>query len=954
MRRSRLLILTVALLGTPAARADGPVAVPGWAHEGSDIPVSPRVTFGRLDNGLRYAVAPVRTPRGQLSVRLLVLAGSLYERDDQLGYAHFIEHMAFRSTRSFHADEKVRFLQGLGVTFGPHINAETNFTHTLYRLDLPQNSPEVVASVLKILRDFADGVAFEPAEVDRERGVILSEAQAGHTPGHNRDVARFDYIYAGTRIPQRWPIGTETSVKRAGSRGLREFYDAWYRPERMVVLVAGDIDPPAVAGLIESTFASLEDRSPRRPVPKVDGLSLPGPVSARFFSDPRNGIQVELGTVRAELPLPDTEKNRIAALSLDMALDMLDRRLRRLTDAPAKPISAAAVNNERPFSRLRQLSLVTVGDIARWPTVVATAEQELRRAIVHGFDASELAVERESMRAAAREEALAVATASPAKLADGLLRSVEQGDVFTLPDERLARVVQNVGQATEESCRVALRDAWSGSPRFLFVTAHAHLIKLSSDQILGAYQASAAVAVAAPSALKPVTFGYDDFGPPGPVVERTHLADLDLWLVRFANGVRLNVKHTDLERGQVRMDLRLGTGRLDEPPDKPGLFFWAGAALGAGGLRRYTDDELDRALGGIHLDINMGTASDGFAIAGSSASDQFPLLLRRITANLTDAAFRADADKRLAGYRSDLYLNLETSAEGPILQEINPFLAGGDRRVGIPKRATAQGYTMAVLASALAPILRSGRIEMALVGDIDVDRAIAVVAATLGALPPRGEAPVPADRTTLTFPVPPQSRGYTYRTGAKDRPTTLVLCWPVNERLSVGERRHLEILAYVLQERLRVRIRVEKGETYSPNAAFVRDPAYPGLAHLECRLDVKPARANEVGDAVRDLAVSLGSEGVAPDELERAKAQRLADVRRLRSDNAYWLLEVLSEAQEHPWRIDEARGLEQGVTSVTAPEVDALAARFLTSENLFRFEIRPVYTSGLTLFDRLK
>ena len=953
MRRAGSLLAAL-LLAAAAAGGDAPPKPPGWAQEPSDIPVSPRATLGRLANGLRYAIVPSRTPPGQLSVRLLVLAGSLYERADQLGYAHFVEHMAFRSTRSFKADEKVRFLQSLGVTFGPDINAETNFSHTLYRLDFTQSGPAVVASALRVLRDYADGILFKPSEVDHERGVILSEAQAGHTPDHNREVAKFDYIYAGTLVPRRWPIGTEASVRRAPARGLEEFYDTWYRPERMVVVVTGDVDPAAVTREIDTAFSGVEDRAPRRPAPAVEAPRLPEPVSARFFSDPRNGIQVELGTVRSEPPGPDTEKSRIAALSLDMAFDMLARRLRHLTNDPAKPIAAESVGNERPFGRLHVLSLVAVGDVPGWKTVVATAERELRRAIDYGFDVSEIKVERESMRAAAQEEAEAVATASSARLAEWLVNSAEQGDVFTLPDERLAKVVQNVDRATPEGCQAALREAWTGSPRYLFVTAHAHLIKLSPDEILGTYEASAATPVAPPSAIKAVTFSYDTFGPPGAVVSKEHVKDLDLWLVRFANGVRLNLKRTDLEHGQVRMNVRLGDGRMGEPRDRPGLFLWAGAALGAGGLKRFTDDELDRAFGGVHLELNMGTASDAFVISGSTAAEHLTLLLRRVTASLTDAAFRPEAERRLSGYRNDLYLNLESSADGPIAEEIVPFLAGGDMRLGIPARSTAGSYTMADLAKALEPVLRSGPIEVGLVGDLDVDRAIADVSATLGALPVRTGAPEPPDRAVLRFPVPPKSRGFTYHTAARGRPTTLYLCWPVNERVSPGERRVLEILAYVLYERMRVRIRVEKGETYSPSAGFGWDSSYPGLANLYCRVNVRSSRAGEVGDTVRDLADSLAKQGVGEDELERAKAQRLAEARHRETDNAYWLMDVLQDAQTRPWRLEEARDLESAIEHVKKSDADGLAARFLGRENLFRFEIEPVYSSGLSLFDRLK
>jgi zinc protease len=953
MRLSRPLIAAVILGHGLALGAEGPPPNPGWAQEHSDVAVSPRVTFGRLENGFRYALVPDRTPPGQVSLRLLVLVGSLYERDDELGYAHFVEHLAFRSTRSFHADEKVRFLQGLGVSFGPHINAETTFAHTLYKLDLPVNSPDVVASALRILRDFADGVAFEPSEIDQERGVVLSEALSGHTPDHDREAARFNFIYGGTRIPRRWPIGSEASIKGARAKGLRAFYDAWYRPERIVLVVAGDLDPAAVAPLVRSSFSGLAARGPRRPAPALDGLALPDKVSARFFSEARNGVQVELGTVRADPPAPDSEKSRLYELSLEMATNMLGRRLRHLMAEPAKPFSAYSVGNERPFGQLRQLSVVVVGDDTKWSSVVAVAEQELRRAMEYGFDDTELSVERESMRNQVRESAQSVATAPPATLAQALVESVEQGNVFALPDERVARVLDNVGRASAESCRSALREAWGAYPRYLFVTAHAHLLKLGPGQILDAYRASAAAAVAPPDAVKAVGFAYD-FGPAGEVIHQEYVADPDLWLIRFANGVRLNLKRTGFERRFVRMNVRFGTGRLEEPADKPGLLVWAGAAMSCGGLLRYTDDELDRALGGAHFDVSIGTASDAFQIIASSSLDQFPLLIRRLTANLTDAAFRPEQGARLSEFRNDVYLGLETSADGAITQHVNPFLAGGDVRLGIPPRETARGYSMDVLAAALRPVLQSGCIEVALVGDFDVEAMIAEVARTFGALPPRAARPEPGGREKLRFPVPPQKRTYTYATSTRDRPTTLVFCWPVNEPIPLDERHRLELLAYVLQDRLRVQIRVEKGETYFPTAGFNCDEAYPGYARLSCQLDVKGPRARQVGQAVGELAVNLGLGGVTADELARAKAQRLADVRRRRTENAYWLSSVLADAQERPWKIDEARGLESEVLETSLAQVNAAAARYLAEKNVFQFDIVPVYSTGITLFDRLK
>ena len=124
---------------------------------------------------MRYAIYPLGTATGKVSLRLIVDAGSLQERDDERGYAHFVEHMAFNGTRHFPSGELVKALQREGVGFGPHVNAHTLIRQTSYEIDLTQNTPDRLALGFRVLRDFSDGILFEPREVKKERGVILSE-----------------------------------------------------------------------------------------------------------------------------------------------------------------------------------------------------------------------------------------------------------------------------------------------------------------------------------------------------------------------------------------------------------------------------------------------------------------------------------------------------------------------------------------------------------------------------------------------------------------------------------------------------------------------------------------------------------------------------------------------------------------------------------------------------------
>ena len=924
-----LALLVASLFAEPAQ---------SWPHEHSDIPVSPRVTWGRLDNGLRFALLPNRTPPGLVSLRLLVLAGALHERGDERGYAHFVEHMAFNGTRNFPAGELVKFLQRSGAAFGPHVNAETTETHTLYKLDLPENSAAALESGLRVLRDFADGVLFEPAEVNRERGVLLSESLTRRTPDLNREVAWREFVLAGTLVPQRLPLGTDAAIKGAKPAALRAFYDAWYRPERMIVTMVGDFDAAKLAPLVQTTFGSLAGRGALRPESGLGALKLPAGVSAKFYPEPRDGFQVELGTVRVEELSADTAQNRRKALSLELANAMLGHRLQRLTEQAEQPISAYTIEAENLYRGFYRFAVTTVGNTDLWTGVLAMAEQELRRALETGFDPTELAVAKAAARANEVSMAQSVATAPSQFLAGMLVGRIEQDRVFVYPDESLPRVLANLDQISAAECQRALRDAWGDSARYIFAAAAPQLASPSPQQILKAYETSRTVALTPPAALAAAKFAYEDFGRAGSVVQKEHVADLDVWLIRFANGVRLNLRRTDHERGRVQLRLRFGPGRLGEPADQPGLALWTGGVV-AGGVGRHTDEELRQALQGRNFELSSGNADDALVFSGMTPAEHLPDFLRLIAAYMTDPAFRPAGNQQMHTVFSGYYSAMRQSASGVIAQQIVPFLGGGDSHLGFPPREVVERYSMEKLAAWLRPTLQSAAIEITLVGDFDVEQAIAEMAKTFGALPPRTAKLPLAERRQLKFPVPPKDMIYTYPLA--NRPTTLLLDWPVHDELSPAQQRRLKLLAAVLEDRLRVQIREEKGETYSPSASFNWSDVYPGFADLRCQLDVKTKLDKRVMDQVRDLAAALGAKGVTDEELQRAKAQAAAGVRQQLRDNGYWL-ETLSDAQERPWRIEAARTIESDYASATKAELDALATRYLTSKNLFRFILKPV------------
>ncbi len=189
----RVLLVGCALLFSVSLYADSPgpqnklqaaskVTARAWPHELSDIKPDARVTWGKLENGLRYAIMPTKTAPTRGSLRMFLQVGSAMEADDQQGMAHFVEHMAFNGTKHFPAGETLEYFQRLGMSFGAHTNASTQIDHTVYQLELPRANEKLTSDGLKLFRDFLDGMLLDAKEIDKERGVVLSEQIARNTP----------------------------------------------------------------------------------------------------------------------------------------------------------------------------------------------------------------------------------------------------------------------------------------------------------------------------------------------------------------------------------------------------------------------------------------------------------------------------------------------------------------------------------------------------------------------------------------------------------------------------------------------------------------------------------------------------------------------------------------------------------------------------------------------------
>ena len=910
----------------------------------SDLKADPRARFGTLPNGLRYVIRPNKEPKDRAALRLLVQAGALHERDDQQGLAHFLEHMAFNGSEHYAPGSLVEFFQRMGMNFGGDTNASTGYDRTLYLLDLPDTKEATLAEGLKVFADYAGGLLLKPEEIDKERGIILSEKRTRDSVSYRTYISTHEFLLGGTLFPKRLPIGQTEIIQKAPREAFADFYDTWYRPELLSVVVVGDVDPAQVEKQITATFASLKARAPARPMPDLGRLARFEGV--RAFYHPESEAPTTSVTIATLVPYShqrDTAAHRLTDLPRSLAHMIINQRLAVLAKKENAPFSSGRAGVGESYNFYRQSSLALTCKAEQWSAALEVAEQELRRAVDFGFESAELKEIIANFRNSLEQAVKTDATRRSDSIAYEIAGSLADRAVFTTAGDDLALFGPALDKITAPECLAALREVWSPKHRLVMVTGNAKIGAATAAgpeaTIAAAFEKSRAVAVKAPAAFEDLKWGYADFGPAGKISHREEVADLGVTLLTFENGVRLNLKKTDFEANRIRVSVRLGTGQLTEPRDQPGLAFFTNQTFTEGGLGQHSTDDLRRLLAGRTVGAGFNAGSDAFAVSGTTNGEDLELEFQLIAARLTDPGYRPEATRQSRKAIEQAYLSFEHTAGGPFTLEVARLLAGGDHRFGLPPKDEMLRRNRDEVKAWLAPELARGAMEVAIVGDFEPDAAIAAVAKTLGALPKRNEKPGLEALKNVQFPAQPFTREFTIATEIPKG--TVAVYWPTTDGREIRRTRRMGMLAEVFNDRLRVKVREELGDAYSPGAGSSASDVYPGYGYIMANVTVDPPRAKQVADIVVAIADQLAEKGVTEDELDRAKKPVLTSLRESARTNGYWLGNVLARAQERPEMLDWSRSRYTDNEAISKADLDALAKQYLGAAHASRVIVNP-------------
>jgi len=609
------------------------------------LPLRSDIKKGKLANGLTYYILPHAKPKNRAYLWLAVNAGSVQEEDDQRGLAHFVEHMAFNGTKNFPKSAIVDYIEKIGMKFGADLNAYTSFDQTVYQLEVPTDGQQFVAKGLDILRDWAGNVTFDPAEVEKERGVVLEEWRLGRGAQARLFDKSSAVMFAGSRYATRNTIGLPEIIQKAPRDVLYRYYKDWYRPDLMAVIVVGEVKVDEIEKMINDRFASLTNPASARPrtpagVPTANGMRI-GIATDKEM--PATSVSVYNMQAHREEATGNAYRRTVAEQLYNA---MLSERLREVSKRADSPFLFAASSNGSFVREVDGMVRIAAAKPGKAEDALRVLFTEVRRAEQFGFTASEFDRAKKTFQRAIEQSATNADTNDGSEFADEITRNFFEGEMMSgrdaeaalakkyLPKITVAEINDLVKTWGGDASRAVIVNGPDGKP--LPTEAQIKSILASVQQLkLEPWGEEAVTGELFPGAaqLKAGTIANT----------KTYDAALGITEWQLSNGARVVIKPTTFEKDSITIaGFAAGGVSMATDAEYPAVRF-ANQVVGLGGLGQYDSITLGKILAGKQLNVDTYLSDTQSAVSASSSVQDLETAMQLLYLNMT--ALRSDASE---------------------------------------------------------------------------------------------------------------------------------------------------------------------------------------------------------------------------------------------------------------------------------------------------------------------
>lgn len=903
------------------------------------VPIDPNVKIGKLSNGLTYYIRKNNKPERKVEMRLAVNVGSILEREDQQGLAHFMEHMAFNGTKDFQKNELVSYLQSIGVEFGADLNAYTGFDETVYLLSIPTEKKELVDKGLLILADWASEVTLDEAEINKERGVVLEELRLGKGANQRMRDRYFPKLFQGSQYANRLPIGKQEVLEKFSKKALVDFYETWYRPDLMAVVVVGDVDVAEMEAKIRTQFSGIKAKRkaterPSFPIPDTKGTIVAvetdreatGTSAQLLFKKPAEKIK--------------TQNDLRRGLVKSFFNGMLNARLDEIRQSPNPPFIGAGGGFSSFLRDKSVYSMVGSTNPNGLKSTITTLLTENRRVKEFGFTKAEFDRQKERYLSSLDNRYRERDKTESARLAAQYVSHFLTNDPIEGVDFDYQFGKSVVPTITLEEVNALAKDTITEDNRVIIVSGIAKddFQYPTEAEILGLLKDSETAKL---TPYTETTTGEPLVGDlpttAGIVAEKTD-AKFGITYWTLSNGVKIVLKPTDFKADEIVMSAFSpgGMSLVDDAKARSGIYF--SQLVNESGLRKFSKVELNKMLSGKKASANIGVGGLFETVNGSSTPKDFETMLQLAYLKFTDVNFdKAVFDSFIAKQK----MFLPTITANPqiyFLNEVNKIMTQNHPRAFSP--FDAENLDKARLEDIQAiykeRFADASDFTFIFVGNFENEKIKPQILKYLGNLPS-----VKRTETWKDLGIkPPDGTLETIIKKGVDDKSLVQIIYTGETAYDRNEGRDLAALGEFLTIKLVEVLREEKSGVYGAGASGNVTKIPTGRYTFSISFPCGPDNVESLTKAAMAEVEKIRNGQIDEKDIDKIKEARRVKFRESLKENSYWVSEINRNLTQDA-EIYSPEELEARINAISKENLQKIAQKYLKPEQKLQFVLMP-------------
>lgn len=903
------------------------------------IPFDPDTRTGTLENGMKYYVRYNAKPENNAELRLALNAGSILETEEQQGLAHFLEHMCFNGTENFPKNDLVNYLESIGVRFGAHLNAYTSFDETVYMLRVPTDNEEQFQQGFQIMEDWMHQLLLEPEEIDKERGVVIEEWRTRLGAQQRIAEQAYDKIFYGSRYPNRIPIGDTAVLKHFEYETLRAFYEDWYRPNLMAIVVVGDIDVDQVEDMIKRQFSGVEnpENAPERveygmPDHEETLVSLIEDEEATF-----NRVEVfwKHPTQPTE-SLADFRRDLITSL----ASTMLSDRLSELAQEENPPFTFSGAGYSslvRPKEVYNTTAVVPNGGYLKGFEAIWTENQRARQ---HGFTSSELNRAKSTLLARLDQQYAEREKTPSARVVNRYVYHFLNGSP-----------APSIGQRRELSQALlpTISLAEVNSAFAAFITDKNRVISISGaerednplpseEEVLAVIRKVDAMDLE-PYAEEEIQASLlEEMPEAGEVVSRSEDEELGTITLELSNGATVVLRPTDFQNDQILFRSFSKGGHSQYADEVYKSASMADNMVSSMGIGPFGPVDLEKFMSDKVVSLSPSISEREEGMNGRSSVKDFETLLQMVYLYHTDTPEDQAAFNSMVSRMSNLYANLGSNPQYWFQDQVTKAMYNDHpRRQALPDPADFEQIDLETVVRVFGE--RFGGADdftYLFVGSFTPEEIIPMITQYIGAIPKgeTGEEPQDVGARILT-----EATAETFYRGKEDQ-AQVVLRFITPGDWSLEDRYELRSATEVLSIMLREALREDEGGVYGVRVNSAASRGEQEYYQVSIQFTCAPSNVEKLIGVVEEIVSQLVADGPSAENLQKVRETQLKEYEEAIKTNSFWLGN-LAFGYRNEVDLDWFLDMPEDMKGLSAENIQAAAAAYMKSEHFVQMVLMP-------------